>query len=520
MLLERLPSDHDAADVLIVGGGAVGLTMAVALARSGRKVLVCESGQAALNTDWQSLNTVVQTGRVHVGSVEGRYRGLGGTTRLWGGQLMPFTQTDLAPNPARGKLGWPVDHAELNTYVDATLRLLGVADSWAETEAQWCSVTGQPLDLGPDLRLAPSLWLPQPDFSMLFAKELRASDNLRILVGHEVIGADCDTADGKVTGVKLRAPDGTLTTARAASTVLACGTLETSRLLLRMQAALSQSPLAANRHVGRWFFDHLHGVAGEVTPLDRDNFGRLFDSFYFQGRKLLPKVRLSDAVVAAERLPNCAGVFLGATSPGLIVQDIKGLARRILGGGVGGRGKAIADAVQVTRLIMPLVVRYLRENRTSNFLSNTARLGMEMELQPCADSYLALESGVPADQAKIAVNWAIDGSEIAGFARFATILRDYCAAVGLGRVELDPRLVAQDVGYFADCRDSNHQMGGARMAGSADDGVVDQHGQVFAMPGLFVAGAPTFSSGSFANPTLVAMALGQRLADHLTRSVK
>lgn len=49
---------------------------------------------------------------------------------------------------------------------------------------------------------------------------------------------------------------------------------------------------------------------------------------------------------------------------------------------------------------------------------------------------------------------------------------------------------------------------------------VDPNCQVFGMPGLFVAGAPTFPSGSFANPTLVGMALGQRLVSHLLKGTR
>lgn len=513
MLLDRIEPASDLADVLIVGAGAVGLTMGIALARAGRRVLICEAGASALNLDWQAQNEVVQTGRHHRGSVEGRYRGLGGTTRLWGGQLMPFTPGDLASNPATGKAGWPLPHEELMNAVDAVLRLTGVAQSWAEAEAQWRSVAGQELDLSADLRLAPSLWLPQPDFAKLFSGEIRQSANLRLLLGHEAIGV-LTSPHGAVEGLRVRCPDGTETCVSGHSTVLASGTLETARLLLRVSAALPNSPLATNRHVGRWFFDHLQGDAGEVEPLDRARFGRLFDSFYFNGRKLMPKVRLTDAAARRLAIPNCAGVFMGSTSPGLLAQDLRLLLRRMLGSGEG-RAAALGEAWQTGRLILPLVFRYLTAQRSSNFMGSVASFKLEMEQLPTMASFLALEPGVPANQARILVNWSLDGTQADGFAAFARAVRDYCSATGLGRMELDPRLQAGDQGYFDGCRDSNHHMGGARMARSADDGVVDPNCQVFGMPGLYVAGAPVFPSGSFANPTLVGMAIGQRLASHI-----
>lgn len=518
MLLDRIEPASETADILIVGAGAVGLTMGIALARAGKRVLLCEAGQARLDPEWQAHNHVVQGGRHHLGSLDGRYRGLGGTTRLWGGQLMPFTTADLAPNPDLGKPGWPLRHAELMDAVDAVLQLTGVAQSWAETEAKWCAVTGQGLDLAFGLRLAPSLWLPQPDLARLFGRELRQSRALSVLVGHEAIGLQC-RPDGSVAGLRLRRPDGHEVIVTGQATVLACGTIETARLLLRIAAAWPSSPLAKNVHVGRWFFDHLHGDAGEVRLGDKVAFGRLFDSFYSGGRKLMPKVRLCDQEVARRGVPNCAGLFVGPMSPGLVVQDLRQLLGRIIGSDAG-RYAALSEAVQMVRLILPLVLRYLAAHRSAHFIGTTARFRMEMEQLPTAESYLALEEGVPAEHARIKVNWSLDRTQVADFTGFASTVRDYCDQTGLGRLELDPRLLSGDARYFDDCRDSNHQMGGARMANRAGDGVVDPNCQVFGMPGLFVAGAPTFPSGSFANPTLVGMALGQRLVSHLLKGTR
>lgn len=53
------------------------------------------------------------------------------------------------------------------------------------------------------------------------------------------------------------------------------------------------------------------------------------------------------------------------------------------------------------------------------------------------------------------------------------------------------------------------------MAETAATGVVDPHGQVFGVPGVYVAGAATFPTSGAGNPTLTVVALALRLADHL-----
>ena len=53
------------------------------------------------------------------------------------------------------------------------------------------------------------------------------------------------------------------------------------------------------------------------------------------------------------------------------------------------------------------------------------------------------------------------------------------------------------------------------MGADASTGVIDANGQVWGTRGLFVAGTAVFPTSGFANPTLTAVALAFRLAEHL-----
>ncbi len=63
--------------------------------------------------------------------------------------------------------------------------------------------------------------------------------------------------------------------------------------------------------------------------------------------------------------------------------------------------------------------------------------------------------------------------------------------------------------------DSLHHIGTTRMAPTPADGVVDENCRVHGLANLFVAGTSVFPASGAANPTLAAVALGLRLADHL-----
>jgi choline dehydrogenase-like flavoprotein len=62
----------------------------------------------------------------------------------------------------------------------------------------------------------------------------------------------------------------------------------------------------------------------------------------------------------------------------------------------------------------------------------------------------------------------------------------------------------------------SHHMGGVRMGGGPDEGVIDSFGEVFGVPGILVVGGGSFvgSSGA-ANPTLTIAALALRSVDYL-----
>ncbi len=517
-MLTRTPDSlPNPADVVIVGSGAVGLPMALRLAAMGRTVTVIETGRAALDPGYRQGNRGQISGRPYKGLEEGRYRGLGGTTRLWGGQLMRQSDALLDPVPELGKPGWPIEPKELARWEDEALRLLGVDAAIAQTAEAWADKVVVSPRLGLDLEMALSTWLPRPDFAQLFGARIAAPAGPAILLEHEAVGLACDTVSGRITGVIVDGPGGRATV-HGREVVLACGTLENIRLLLRAQAALPQSPLASNRHVGRWFFDHLHGNVGTVRTRDAKMMGRFFDTHYgLAGLKVSTKLKLSNDALRKDPRAACAVTVTGAVSSGEALREIGGLLRRLASPRSMGGGNPLSGFSNRLRLFVPLVWSFLRHQRSGTFMTGQANFGTEVEQLPCADSFVALEAGVPPEQARLDIHWQLDGREIEAIAALCQRFDRWCRATGYAELSYDPRIDRLDPAVFDLFHDSSHQMGGARMARVADAGVVDPELGVFGMPGLSVAGAAVFPSGGFANPTLGAIALGLRLADRLER---
>ena len=70
-------------DVCVIGAGAVGLVLAIDLARKAMRVCLLEGGGVRLQPESQDLHRGFSVGHPFRNIEVGRYRVLGGTTTFW-----------------------------------------------------------------------------------------------------------------------------------------------------------------------------------------------------------------------------------------------------------------------------------------------------------------------------------------------------------------------------------------------------------------------------------------------------
>lgn len=508
------PRLHDP-EVLVVGAGAVGIVLSVALARAGRRVLVIEAGPAEPPLDYRRRNAGPNSGLRHDGLTEGRLKALGGTTRIWGGQLAAFGPCDLAATYS-GKPAWPLDWETLHPYLERALDALDVPQQIRNPADVRRRAGIEPFELGPDFEWTVNTWLPVADFTRLFGAELDGLAGLTVVTELEVVGLEF-APSGHVSAVRTRSATGREIDIIAPQVVLAAGTMEIARLLLRAAAASPSCPFADNPNIGRAFIDHLHAIVGRVWPSELRTLRRSVENFRVDGHKLSLKLRAADRFIARDSLVNCVATFNAAGSVRESLAKLSDLMRRLVAKGAGRprAGPIIADAARSLAILAPVLWSYVVRRRSYSAFSRGVFLGLEIEQIPCARSRLYLDPGRPPAEAAIGIHWELDGRELDSAARFAERLAAAFEAHGLGRIELDPRLVERNPAMLDEFHDAYHHMGGARMGRTPEEGVVDRDLRVFGCPNLSVAGAAVFPTGSFANPTLTAIALALRLADRL-----
>src|SRR5580658_10577672 len=108
-ILDQLSSQRAelSASVCIVGAGIAGLIAATRLARNKQlRIIVVESGLKALDPSLSALNEIDNAGDKYRGALLGRSRGLGGTSLIWSGKLLPLSPPDTLPRPYLDLARW------------------------------------------------------------------------------------------------------------------------------------------------------------------------------------------------------------------------------------------------------------------------------------------------------------------------------------------------------------------------------------------------------------------------------
>jgi choline dehydrogenase-like flavoprotein len=514
--LEELPArETGTAPTVIVGSGAVGLFLAKCLlARGCRDIVVVEAGKEVLdNFDSGSYSV---SGRKHDGIRIGRSRSLGGTSNLWGGQLVEFSALDFARRDWVPNSGWPLSLEDLKPYYVRSFGMLGIHEPFLEDAAIWTSVIGTPPVIGDRVEVFLTRWMNVPSLARQLRRQIDDSDSLRVLLGHVANGfrfeGDC------VTAVRVRTPGGQDGYVHASTVIVAAGTIETSRLMLA--AALEPAcPWRDNRMVGRRFQDHLGGRIATIRASNRREIDRIFATVHLKGHKFQPKVRLTAAQIEGHRVLASLGMVAFESSVSEHLNFLKQfLKAAVHSRRVRGVRDFVVHAASCARHLPPLMIAYVRDHRVLSPADASITLVVQAEQGLVDDSSISIDpscvdsSGLP----RVVLDWKLAGSELGSIRELAIQCRHEFAAAGLGTVEIDPLLMDCDPRMLDKLRDTNHPAGGCIMSEGADGGVVDTSLRVFGTRNVYVAGASTFPTSSDSNVTFTAMALACRLADHLT----
>ncbi len=481
------------AEVCVVGSGPAGLALARELAGRGTGVVVLESGAPGPDPAADELGEGEVRGEWYGSLRRTRHRRVGGTPHLWNtfldgrngwAKYVPLDSADFAPGEGDG---WPFDRGHLDPFYRRAQALSGAEGTW--DPAAVAGPGREPLVLPAGTLITGlfrfghgSLWTRR------YPRELRAHETVRLVHSATVLPFSLQQGGRRVGDVRV-ATAGSRFTVRARRVVLACGAVETARLLLASDAGAGTPPWREHDLVGRWFNEHPRDytcVLPAAGPKAVESV-RFYDAFRASdGSVVGGRLGPSDEALA-EGHPNFSVTLL----PLVRVSPLARLRHwldpaTLLQPGHGWSGRPAADAGQVgLRLVLNLEHRSLPGYRITLGTSRD-RFGVP---RPALDYYWSSENAAQLE-------------------RLRERLREWFRAAGLGEMDW-----ARGSAPDPTC---HHHAGTTRMHPDPRHGVVDADGRVHGMEDLYVLGAATFPRCGWANPALTVVAMACRMADHLS----
>lgn len=560
------------ADIVIIGGGPAGLTVASAFIGQKTRVLVLESGLEEEQAPWSSLNRLESDGEPSSAAAKTfrknfhgpniasfdpdvqpfgvRARVFGGAVKYWGGKSATFDDIDFASRPWVPGSGWPISRDALKPYFERAARILNLGPNIYD-EGLWdvigLKVKRPAIDRS---RLRSFFWqFARSRFDgaemMSFAHEFRSheSENIRTLVNATVTCIETDRSGGAFESLEVSTLDGRRSTVRARACVLAAGGIENARLLL---ASRRQHPAGlGNAHdvVGRYLMDHPGTRIGQFNKKDLRAAGYLgFYTIQSDGRPIMSAhgLSLSPELQAQEHLLNAAIYVMPEIAKDDPIEALKRLVRMrsrnpaadawalVTGAGLlslslaikAFRSKLTPKALQnftidVMMRVNPAFV--VREFQSKGVPHKLEGMGIHIitEQQPDPASRIVLADamdrlGVPLARAC----WKIGEPERRTVVRFGQLLHEELIKAGMPTPDMAD-WIREDRPQDAPLVDSAHIIGTTRMSDDPRTGVVDADCQVHGVSGLYIAGSSVFPTSGHANPTLMIVALSIRLADRL-----
>lgn len=525
------------ADITIIGAGPAGITLALECARNGKTVLLLESGARTHQKKVQRLSFAnIVDERTHFDMALTVARRLGGTSNLWGGRCQQLDPIDFKERPGLVEAKWPIDRADLLPFYDLACHYAScgrpIFATTPDGQNRHQSVEAHRLERFSRI----------PRFQNAHRQAL-ASPKVQVSLNSTVTELRLDER-GFIKEV-VAVGRGKRTVLAVNEVVIACGGLESTRMLLVLQRKHPELFGGIDGPLGRYYMGHLIGEIADIT-FSNDALARSYDFFLDgNGSYVRRRMIISDELQRNHQLLNCSfwpvvpPISDAAHRSGLLSLAYLAISHTLVG------KLLVAEAIRkrhfnpeealfphvknVLRDLPEIAVslpnfiykRYVSGNRLPGlFILNSGRrfgLSFHQEQIPDPSSRVWLNdkvdrTGVP----QLSIDLKFTRRDAEALVRSHQLLKTWLEETEAGTMSYrHPETELEDVVLAQACH-GRHQIGTARMGSDRKRAVVDANLRTFDVPNLHVLSAAVMPTSGQAGPTLTVLALAARLARHLS----
>lgn len=516
---------HVAAQICVIGAGFAGLLVSQRLAKKGVKVVLLESGSATTSRlDTNRLNEIIDTSGRYTGATLGRFRTLGGSSTRWSGGLKPVSPAEMGNRPHLGLAGWPFPPSDLDKYSIEIEELFGVeSSSYDEDLNEVVDPDRVFLRSDPDFACKWIKFSPRKKLNVakLMGPDLERLSNLEIWTGATVYAFQLNRNSERVAQIEARDLGGRAIKVTADEFVLACGTIESTRLLLLLDRTADNQAFKGCNALGRYFQDHLCATIGKLDVTDRVAAGRMVRQRFSGPTRRQLHLDLTEKAQQLDRVASARVELRPVASQRSSIRLLKALTRDWPHpGNRPSLQQAWSVASDSAFLALFGWTHYVRK-RPLLIAEAGVDVNVCAEQVPNANSRITLSNERDLlGTYKVKLDWQFVDRDESTFRSVVARLSAYWRRAGFdrscpivwSRAALDPAK-----SMLGDVVDAYHPSGSTRMGTDPRESVVDANLRCHHVPNVYVASASTFPAAGNANPTFTIMKLALRLTDVLLK---
>lgn len=486
------------ADLIIIGGGLAGITLAREWAGKEKTVAIIESGGKEVEDDIQDLYS--GTGRLSGADgafeeidsylYESRARAYGGSGNWWGGVCVPLDPADFEERPWIKHSGWPMSRSDLQPFYNRACEALGIErfdETYAEHDSHLNLNDGKNVTTYP--RQVCKITNQHQAEAIEYIYGFTEEPNISVYLYANVTSFALTPSKDNLDHLGIKTLNGKTYKAKGAAYVMACGGIENARLLLAANAQNDTKFGYRSDAVGRYFQGHTwaYKEPSNVNAGTNIHFSQKQDFTLYQPQKEPGKIH----------------AFLGTTLDCQKASRSSAFHFRLY---------PYEDAGAPDELALRKTVSRIDNQDLNSDIGTHCVFSYEFENLPNPDSRITLSENKDAlGMPRVDLQWQYGQDDYQCFSNSIDAIACEFGATAMGRVcfPIEKEEIIPLAGM------SRHHMGSTRMNNDPALGVVDSNLKCHDADNLYIAGSSVFPTSGIANPTLTILALVMRLSDHL-----
>lgn len=507
MLIDARQLDNNTqieGDICIIGAGAAGISIALELENTFKKIILLEGGGMEYDDRIQELYNGKITGHPYYPMKASRLHYFGGSTGHWGGMCSTFDDIDFEKRDWVENSGWPIKREDIAKYYPKATSILDLGpcewnlDYWLKQDPDF-----KPLPLDEKV-IWSKMWQfsPPTRFGKKYKDAIVNSKTIQLHIYANVVDFDATENISTINQVTVKNYAGKQHTVKAKNFILACSAMQNARVLLACNKQAPKGLGNDNDIVGRYFMEHAEIKTGELWLNHTDKL-----KLYLMEQFTKVRAELAISPLKQRELQ----VLNGSISLMPLEMSDKTIPSVKLWSNDDPR-----KSLDTFKKYSTLDKRNFIQRFFSKSIYQSYGLFTRVEQLPHPESRVVLsnekdELGIP----RADLFWALSPIDKKTVYTINKLLGQQIGAAGIGRVKLKEFLLDGDVQLPDYTSGGWHHLGTTRMSDDPKHGVVDANCKIHGIDNLYVAGSSCYTTGGAVNPTLTVVAISLRLANHI-----